>query len=77
MTDWDYAYCIANLEIDNEEELLQYCPTCAQKMQQTTECPICGKPSVGAVRVLNQNFDDARFEMLKNMGDGTGDDTQL
>lgn len=61
MTEADYLYCVMQLTLDEEQELKRLCPECRAKAEQNT-CICCG----AALAEENPNFDEKRFEELRN-----------
>ena len=61
MTDGDYLYCVLQMMLDEEEQLQSMCPACRELAQQA-RCVCCGE----ILDEENPNFDEARFEELRN-----------
>lgn len=62
MTDGEYLYCVLQLMLDEQEQLDALCPSCREKAEQA-RCPACGRQ----MAEQNANFDEARYEELKNL----------
>ncbi len=64
MRDRDYLWCALNLMLDDEETLDRLCPSC-RSMAERGCCPSCGCEVSSSVGGVNQQFDVARFERMK------------
>lgn len=63
MTDGDYLYCVMQMALDEEEERKCLCPQCREETERNV-CVCCG----AALPEENENFDEARFEELRQSG---------
>jgi hypothetical protein len=66
MTDGQWLYLIANLNLDDEEEFNKLCTTCKSKSKEV-KCNGCGKAKDQEV---NPHFDNEYFEKLKKQHGG-------
>jgi len=64
MTREDYLWCLAQMMLDDEEELDQLCPACRAEAIEG-RCPACGAPVGESEGMVNPSFDMARFETLR------------
>ena len=64
MTERDFLWCALNLILDDEEELARLCPSCRDKAMEE-RCVSCGVPLAAWEGAVNQGFDRARFERMK------------
>ncbi len=67
MTDRDYLWCLANLALDDEEELARLCPACKAEALEG-RCPACGAPAGESEAMVNPAFDRERYEELRRGG---------
>jgi hypothetical protein len=71
MTDSDYLYCLANMQLDDEAYMKRhYCESCRDKGVER-KCLRCSRPLFSEPTEVNPNFDNERFEQLKR-GDYDG-----
>jgi hypothetical protein len=57
---------IANISIDNDEELAAMCGKCKSRAE-TPRCTGCGSEFVDGNERNNPNFDEERFNQLKRV----------
>lgn len=50
--------------VDHDEELEHMCDECKEEISQN-RCSRCGKPIASVDKFVNPNFDESRFEKLK------------
>lgn len=66
MTEGQWLYMIANMAIDNEEELEAMCDKCKERAK-SPRCTGCGSEFVSGNERNNPNFDEERFNQLKKV----------
>lgn len=67
MTREDYLNCALHLALDRRQRLAQLCPVCRRRAEES-RCGVCGQVTVTGEK--NPNFDQSRFEELRENGIG-------
>lgn len=63
----DYLWCALHLLLDEEEATKALCPSCRAKAQRHC-CPVCGCETGEVSEGMNESFDEARYQQLKEGG---------